>query len=154
MSQFFINLANELRGKGSAAINDIGEKLEKYAWLWQVSKMVPWEVMVPLLGQGAREMADAAQNVTENIGRTMHGDAMSADILTQKKAIVNLLKKQKDRILIVIDDIDRLNNDQIRQVFQLVTAVANFPNVTYLLSFDKEIVVNALAEVQKGNGEE
>lgn len=154
MSQFFIHLANELRGKGSAVISNIGEKLEKYAWLWQVSKMVPWEVMVPLLGQGAREMADAAQNVTENIGRTMHGDAMSADILTQKKAIVNLLEKQEDRILIVIDDIDRLNNDQIRQVFQLVTAVANFPNVTYLLSFDKEIVVNALAEVQKGNGEE
>lgn len=154
MSQFFIHLANELRGKGSAVISNIGEKLEKYAWLWQVSKMVPWEVMVPLLGQGAREMADAAQNVTENIGRTMHGDAMSADILTQKKAIVDLLEKQKDRILIVIDDIDRLNNDQIRQVFQLVTAVANFPNVTYLLSFDKEIVVNALAEVQKGNGDE
>jgi hypothetical protein len=154
MSQFFIHLANELRGKGSAVISNIGEKLEKYAWLWQVSKMVPWEVMVPLLGQGAREMADAAQNVTENIGRTMHGDAMSADILTQKKAIVDLLEKQEDRILIVIDDIDRLNNDQIRQVFQLVTAVANFPNVTYLLSFDKEIVVNALADVQKGNGEE
>lgn len=154
MSQFFIHLANELRGKGSAVFSNIGEKLEKYAWLWQVSKMVPWEVMVPLLGQGAREMADAAQNVTENIGRTMHGDAMSADILTQKKAIVDLLEKQEDRILIVIDDIDRLNNDQIRQVFQLVTAVANFPNVTYLLSFDKEIVVNALADVQKGNGEE
>jgi predicted KAP-like P-loop ATPase len=154
MSQFFIHLANELRGKGSAVISNIGEKLEKYAWLWQVSKVVPWEVMVPLLGQGAREMADAAQNVTENNGRTMHGDAMSADILTQKKAIVDLLEKQEDRILIVIDDIDRLNNDQIRQVFQLVTAVANFPNVTYLLSFDKEIVVNALAEVQKGNGEE
>ena len=154
MSQFFIHLATQLRGRPAGAFDKIGEKLEEYAWLWQAGKMVPWEFIVPVLGQGARDMADGAQEFTEKLGRKMRGEIMSADILTQKKAIVSLLEQQKDRIQIVIDDIDRLSNDQIRQVFQLVTAIANFPNITYLLSFDKEIVVKALAEVQKGDGDE
>ena len=54
--------------------------------------------------------------------------------------------------MIVIDDIDRLSNDQIRQVFQLVTSVARFPNTVYLLSFDRDVVVKALEKVQEGNG--
>lgn len=52
----------------------------------------------------------------------------------------------------VIDDIDRLSNEQIRQVFQLVTSVAKFPNTIYLLVFDKDIVVKALEKVQEGCG--
>ena len=54
----------------------------------------------------------------------------------------------------VIDDIDRLSNEQIRQVFQLVTSVAKFPNTIYLLVFDKDIVVKALEKVQEGSGKD
>jgi len=64
------------------------------------------------------------------------------------------LLEMNTRILIVIDDIDRLPNDQIRLIFQLVNSVAGFPNVTYLLSFDKNIVARALSDVQKCDGEE
>lgn len=39
-------------------------------------------------------------------------------------------------------------------MFQLITSVAKFPNTTYLLVFDKEIVVKALEKVQEGSGEE
>ena len=53
-----------------------------------------------------------------------------------------------------LDDIDRLSNEQIRYVFQLITSVARFPNTIYLLVFDKEIVVEALKDVQSGNGQD
>lgn len=54
----------------------------------------------------------------------------------------------------MIDDIDRLNCEQIRQIFQLVSSVAKFPNTAYLLVFYKDIVTKALRKVQEGNGEE
>lgn len=54
----------------------------------------------------------------------------------------------------MLDDIDRLSNEQIRYIFQLITSVARFPNTTYLLVFDKEIVVEALKDVQSGNGQD
>ncbi|MBD2459205.1 AAA family ATPase [Nostoc sp. FACHB-87] len=75
------------------------------------------------------------------------------DIHKLKEEIEKILKKQQKRILIVIDDIDRLTAEEIRQLFRVIKAVANFPNVVYLLLFDKEVVVKALEETQKINGE-
>ena len=65
-----------------------------------------------------------------------------------------MLKESKSRIVIMIDDIDRLTDEQIKLIFQLVSSVASFPNITYLLSYDKDIVVKALNDVQGKNGEE
>ena len=51
-----------------------------------------------------------------------------------------------------IDDIDRLNNKEIRLLIQLVKAVCDFPNVIYVLSFDKSIVSKALENEQNIDG--
>ena len=51
------------------------------------------------------------------------------------------------KFLIIIDDIDRMNSIEIEQIFILVKSLANFPNFIYLLSFDKEVVVNSLNDV-------
>ena len=64
------------------------------------------------------------------------------------------LGKINRKIIVVIDDIDRLTNEQIKDIFQLVKQVANFPNVIYLLSMDREVVCRALDEVQKIDGHE
>lgn len=58
-------------------------------------------------------------------------------------------KKQNKKIIVFIDDIDRLNDKEITQIFQLSKLVANFENVIYILSFDKDVVVSALKESQK-----
>jgi hypothetical protein len=71
-----------------------------------------------------------------------------------KKDISNGLKKYKHKIIIIIDDIDRLYSKEIIEVFQLVRSLADFPNVVYLLSFDRDIVVKSLEKAQCGNGSE
>lgn len=64
------------------------------------------------------------------------------------------LEKINCKIIVVIDDIDRLTHQQIRDIFQLVKQVANFPNIVYLLSMDRDIVCKALNHVQQINGHE
>ncbi len=76
-----------------------------------------------------------------------------SDIFEQKNKLTRKLRKQKRKIFVVIDDIDRLPDDEIRQVFRLVTSVARFPQIVYLLSFDREIIANALNSVQKCDGD-
>lgn len=76
----------------------------------------------------------------------------SVSIEQQKRKIIDELQKFQKKFLIIIDDIDRLNSKQISCVFQLVASIANFPNITYLVAFDKDIVIKALEDVQKGNG--
>lgn len=58
------------------------------------------------------------------------------------------------KVLCIMDDIDRLNDEEIADLFKLVKEVVDFDNIVYLLSFDKKIVVNALNKVQHGNGEQ
>ncbi len=56
------------------------------------------------------------------------------------------LNKRNTNLIIVIDDIDRLNQSEMRQIFRLVKANADFPKAIYLLSMDREIVEKNLQE--------
>lgn len=81
----------------------------------------------------------------------MFPDLNVEDVEAIKRKIEDKLRRGDVKILIVIDDIDRLVADEIRQIFQAIKAVANFPNVIYLLAFDRNIVVSALNQIQ-GDG--
>jgi predicted KAP-like P-loop ATPase len=70
-----------------------------------------------------------------------------------KDRVSEFLKKSKKRIVILIDDLDRLTEQEIRQMFQLVKAGADFDNVIYVLAFDRSIVAPALNGISNGDGE-
>lgn len=56
------------------------------------------------------------------------------------------------KVVIFIDDIDRLKNEEICLLFRLVTSLAKFPNVVYVLSYDEEIAARALHDIQNCDG--
>lgn len=90
-----------------------------------------------------------------NIGKKIAGQPTSLPALpTIKESIAKKLLKSKRKILVIIDDIDRLTAEEIRQIFKLVKAVGDFPNVIYLLSFDKKVAIESLKKVQNIPGEE
>ena len=76
------------------------------------------------------------------------------DVYELKQSIAATLEKLDKRIVIVIDDIDRLTPEEIRQLFRVIKAVADFPNVLYLLAFDREMVIKALTEKQDLPGDQ
>lgn len=78
-------------------------------------------------------------------------------IAIQKEEIVKYLKNEYigRPILIVIDDLDRLTNDEICEVLKLIREIANFPNVIYCVLFERNQVVNAIEkELGINSGEE
>ena len=62
------------------------------------------------------------------------------------------LARSNATYLMVIDDLDRLPPLEILRVFQLVKANADFPNLVYLMPFDRGIVVDAIHTGHGGNG--
>ncbi|HJT21400.1 MAG TPA: P-loop NTPase fold protein [Nitrospira sp.] len=48
--------------------------------------------------------------------------------------------------IVVLDDIDRLSSAEIREIFKLVRLTASFPNVIYVVAFDRARVEKALSE--------
>jgi len=71
-----------------------------------------------------------------------------------KSEISEALKEINYKIVVLIDDIDRLSGEEIRELFAIIKAIADFPNTIYILAFDKEIVARSLEKVQEGKGEE
>ena len=57
--------------------------------------------------------------------------------------IKSLLKDQKKPLVVIIDDLDRLTNPEIREIFKLVRLTASFPNLIYLLAFDRSQIERA-----------
>lgn len=145
LTQFFIRLANEFRSKNDDRMLKLGELLEEYADAFQVVKVIP------VCGSF---LSALIQPLARFLSKKMKKGYDAKDILMLKANVINLIQEQQQKILVVIDDMDRLNNEQIRQVFQLVAAVAKFPNMTYLLAFDKKNVIKALEQIQEGSGEE
>jgi predicted KAP-like P-loop ATPase len=103
-------------------------------------------------GQAIETAATATKATTEAAQAAVGGDQPTLSEL--KADIVRDMGKLRTPILAVIDDIDRLTTDEIRQVFQLVKANANFPNLIFLLMFDRVIVGKALDGVSDGRGDE
>jgi len=62
------------------------------------------------------------------------------------------LRSLPRNILVIVDDIDRLEPEQIRTVIRHVKANANFPGLTYLLLYQREIVEKAFDGESPGEG--
>lgn len=96
-----------------------------------------------------------SNGVTLPIGDLLKGFLpKESDIKTVKKTIDNMLVKFDKKIVIFIDDLDRLDREEIITVFKLIRLICDFPNVIYVLALDEEIVSLALGQVYGQQGTE
>lgn len=68
------------------------------------------------------------------------------DINIFKSRTEQLLEKSRKRVLILIDDVDRLDKTEIHALFRLVKLTADFKYTSYILAFDKDIVASSLQD--------
>ena len=143
ISLFFQDLKIKIYNQsGKDYYKKIGEALENY------SEAVDLLNYVPFVGGGV-------VNIIKMILKIVTKKVSKKSTLNEtRKALEKVLTEVDKKIIVVIDDIDRLTNIQIRDIFQLVKQVADFPNVIYLLVMDRNVVQGALAEVhnlEEGN---
>jgi predicted KAP-like P-loop ATPase len=70
-----------------------------------------------------------------------------------KQEVEDILLQEHPRIVVTIDDVDNLDAEEIKKLFHIIKAFPNFNDVVYVLVFDKEIVIKALAGTQGISGE-
>src|SRR6266480_496993 len=129
---FFIELAAQLKVR--KGLSDIGKSLEEYG------EMFSGAGWVPVIGPWIERGRGVARIVSKILQRRKEGIGGRRDKL--RHALGNL----KTPIVVVLDDIDRLSSPEIRDVFKLVRLTASFPNVVYLVAFDRIRVEQALSE--------
>jgi hypothetical protein len=70
----------------------------------------------------------------------------SIDLEELRNRIEGLLVEEKKRIVVLMDDIDRLDKSEIYAIFRLVKLSADFSYTAYILAFDDQMVSSALQE--------
>lgn len=78
--------------------------------------------------------------------KTIGKGLSSVDIEKKKERIEDILVKLKRRLVIFIDDIDRLDKNEIYSILKIVKLTGDFKYMTYILSFDEDMVASAIGD--------
>ncbi len=80
----------------------------------------------------------------KSLGRTVEKFLAEPSLQAAYEELRKRLTGSGKRFLVTVDDLDRLQGNEIRSIMQMVKTVGRLPNVVYLLAYDRVIVWNAL----------
>lgn len=136
---FFATLA-EAMGKSLPNLKEkAGDLLKNYGTLLSLGSLTLGGVVQLNPGDAAKGLGEAMSNV-------------GLDELRSR--IEGMLDESKKRLVILIDDIDRLDRDETHAIFKLVKLSASFRHTSYVLAFDDNVVSAALGERYGAGGAE
>lgn len=140
---FFADLARALGVRDAK----VGRQLESFGKLLALASAV----MPP---GGPAELTKSLGETTTLLGTQIKSAHESRSLEARKVEIEELLKPLRQRIVIFIDDVDRLEPDLTTFLFRMVRLNANFPNIVYVLAFDRTVVEKHLAHDSPAYGRE
>ncbi|MDY0341786.1 MAG: P-loop NTPase fold protein [Coriobacteriia bacterium] len=132
VESFFIELSAQVKlrpgfGDLSSQIEEYGEVFSGMGWLPVVG---PW---IERTRGVAKVLGKVLQRRKEGIGG-------------RRQKLESTLRELDKPLVVVLDDIDRLSTAEIRDVFRLIRLTASFPNLIYVVAFDRARVEQALSE--------
>ncbi|MGO2933728.1 KAP family P-loop NTPase fold protein [Microbacterium sp.] len=133
---FFTEIGAELKVRSKSRFGKTADWLTQYAGI-----LKPVSQFIPL--PGAAAVGEAAAAALGGLSATTNADRSAKKV---REEITKELTALALPIVVVIDDIDRLTTLEIREIFKLVRLTASFPNIIYVLAFDRERVEQALTE--------
>lgn len=126
---FFNQLSQTLQKSITNKKEQIGKLLEEYSGC-----------LIPEISFG--ELSVSLGDNLQNFGRVLS----TVDLEEKRERIETILGDAHKTVCVIMDDIDRLEKDEIHLVFRLVKLTADFKNMVYLLAFDHEMVSAAIGE--------
>lgn len=145
LESFLLQLGTALevpeRGKGAGKVSVLFQ---------QMSIGLRPLAFVPFIGEAAKAGSDFSKSIGD--AAKVYVDATKTDVLGARKQIDKALEALDRRLIIVMDDIDRLSADEIAELFLILKAVADFPKTVYLLAFDHRVVSRAIRQKLGVNG--
>jgi predicted KAP-like P-loop ATPase len=119
----------EVRSKLPDVDGDSKEALAGFA-----KRVSPYGALAGLVGVDGKQLLEAA-------ARSLEGDRSVESLRLKAEAQLSKITKP---VLVVLDDLDRLEPRELLITFKLVRLLGRLPNVHYLLSYDEETLTDVL----------
>lgn len=130
VASFFAELAAQL--KVETGYDQVAERVAEYGDAFSGMGWLPF--LGPWLERGS--------GFTKLLGKLFSRSEQG--LVEKRDQLESTLEELEDPLVVVLDDIDRLEASEIRDVFKLVRLTASFPNMIYLVAFDRNVVESAL----------
>lgn len=132
VSLFFTEMATQLKesSEGSSITENLKELVKV---LGDLGEMFSIFSSIPYFG--------VIGKVLEVLSKKFKSDK---SLQEKRKKLIDILENAEKPIIVILDDVDRLSSDELQSILKLVRLTGNFPNIIYLLSFDRERVVKTL----------
>lgn len=130
--------SGDATGKTQLAAKDVAEQVKSFA-----RHLGPFGKLAGAVGMfvpGANIFGDLLEKIATAASEQANGPTLVA----QKEKLSNSLVKLNCRIVIAIDDVDRLEPKEVAELLRLVRSVADFPKVSYLLCYDARALERAI----------
>lgn len=159
---FFDEVGNRLEGfQKDASAKARATSWKKYAQVLEVASRAAtafdlvspaFGIVSPGAGAWAAKRLKKVQELAEGAAKSL--ETRSPSLHDSKQELREHFRKLPKPLVVVIDDIDRLTTEEICLVFRLVKSNADFPNIIYLLLFQRETAERALDQISNGTGKE
>ena len=139
----FEELGAQLLERPSERLKKVGEALEAYGGVLGVLRVVP----------GVGYWAGLAEKGAGLLGRFLsrRGPERPPSLLGQRRELEEALSELDEKVVVLLDEIDRLRRQEIRDVVGLVRLNADLPNLVFVLAYERRRVEEALEEAE-GDG--
>jgi len=111
------------------------EKIKKYGPLVSIGISGVLNLALPGTGSLLKGSLDQVIDAVSEIKN---------DLASLKKEVNDSIILSKQHYLIIIDDVDRLDKDELHTLFKLVRQNADFVNTTYMIAMDAELVAKSI----------
>lgn len=157
LAEFFLSILRQLE-----AVDTTNENAIKRKELWKTLAQVVTVghlglaasatcIGIPPEAVGSLGTLGALFRVGEN---AIPGERSIPSVQVLRDQLTALFKEpDSPRILVTIDDMDRLEDEHIRMIFRMIKATANFPNLNYLLMGERRQLASALDPISGNDGD-
>lgn len=113
------------------------EKIKKYGPLVSIGISGLLNLALPGTGSLLKGSLDQVVDAVSEI---------KSDLASLKKEVDDGIILSKQQYLIIIDDVDRLDKDELHTLFKLIRQNADFVNTTYMIGMDVDMVAKSIAD--------
>ena len=136
VARLFAELASNLGDRNDNALKKTARLIAGYGHvLVGAAHLVTLATAVPGVSKLLKPVVALAQRIAAPIGLSQ-----------ARKELEDVLSERETPIVVVLDDVDRLTIEEIRQLFKLLRLTASFPYLVYVVLCDRERVEQALED--------
>lgn len=136
---FFDSLSKIFYVKENTNLQEVGKWISKYSKYLKAVK-ISATVGIPKIFNS--KVSFDVNEIFQALGEDLKGDKLTLDSLKDK--VNDAIKDVNFKVIVFIDDLDRLDKEEIYTILKLIKLNANFNNFIFIINLDSDQVAKAI----------